>query len=157
MGIAMLYSKVPSVFFGKVNPEPPDLYVKAIAIIPGRITRKGNSIFGIAAINGVRRAADIDFAAIARCTTRKSVHQYPNDRTNPNPIANPNHSMPIGFDDGEPMNFHDSLHAPDAKPFVVATVASRACSPDQPPASFNPRNTSGAKPKTIRKNCNTSL
>ena len=58
-------------------------------------------------------AADIDLAAMARCTTKKSVHQYPNDKTNPRPIANPNHSIPIGFDDGEPMNFHDSVHAPE--------------------------------------------
>ena len=29
----------------------------------------------MAAMSGVRRAAVIDFAAIARCTTRKSVHQ----------------------------------------------------------------------------------
>ena len=36
---------------------------------------KMKSIFGMAAINGVRRAADIELAAIARCTTRKSVHQ----------------------------------------------------------------------------------
>ena len=47
----------------------------AIAIMPGTITRNGNSIFGTAAISGVRRAADIELAAIARCTTRKSVHQ----------------------------------------------------------------------------------
>ena len=33
------------------------------------------SILGTAAINGVRRAALMDSAAIARCTTRKSVHQ----------------------------------------------------------------------------------
>jgi phosphoglucomutase/phosphomannomutase len=45
------------------------------AIIPGKITRNGNNIFGKAAISGVRRAAVIESAAIARCTTRKSVHQ----------------------------------------------------------------------------------
>ncbi len=33
------------------------------------------SILGTAAIKGVRRAAVIEPAAIARCTTRKSVHQ----------------------------------------------------------------------------------
>ena len=43
--------------------------------MPGKITNAGKSIFGTAAINGVRRAADIEFAAIARCTTKKSVHQ----------------------------------------------------------------------------------
>ena len=45
------------------------------AIMPGRMTRKGKSIFGTAAISGVRRAAVIESAAMARCTTRKSVHQ----------------------------------------------------------------------------------
>ena len=39
------------------------------------MTRNGNSIFGKAAMSGVRRAAVIESAAIARCTTRKSVHQ----------------------------------------------------------------------------------
>ncbi len=43
--------------------------------MPGTMTRNGNSIFGTAAMSGVRRAADIEFAAMARCTTRKSVHQ----------------------------------------------------------------------------------
>src|SRR5882724_12148941 len=52
---------------------------RAIAISPGRITRNGKNILGIAAISGVRRAALMESAAMARCTTRKSVHQYPND------------------------------------------------------------------------------
>src|SRR5947207_8190694 len=43
------------------------------AISPGRTTRKGKSILGNAAISGVRRAAVIESAAMARCTTRKSV------------------------------------------------------------------------------------
>ena len=46
-----------------------------MAIKPGRITKAGNNILGTAAISGVRRAADIELAAIARCTTKKSVHQ----------------------------------------------------------------------------------
>ena len=45
------------------------------ASIPGTMTRNGNSIFGTAAMSGVRRAAVIEFAAMARWTTRKSVHQ----------------------------------------------------------------------------------
>ena len=48
---------------------------KAIAIKPGKITMKGNNIFGTAAISGVRRAEFMESAAMARCTTRKSVHQ----------------------------------------------------------------------------------
>ena len=47
----------------------------AIAIKPGRMTRNGKNIFGTAAISGVRRAAVMESAAMARCTTRKSVHQ----------------------------------------------------------------------------------
>ena len=47
----------------------------AIAIIPGRMTRNGNSILGNAAMIGVRRAALMFSAAIARWMTRKSVHQ----------------------------------------------------------------------------------
>ena len=46
-----------------------------MASIPGRITRNGNSIFGNAAMIGVRRAALMSLAAMARWTTRKSVHQ----------------------------------------------------------------------------------
>jgi hypothetical protein len=34
--------------------------------MPGRITKKGNNIFGTAATRGVRRAAAIECAAIAR-------------------------------------------------------------------------------------------
>ena len=51
------------------------LTVSAMASMPGRITSTGKSIFGTAARSGVRRAAPMSLAAIARCTTRKSVHQ----------------------------------------------------------------------------------
>ena len=44
-----------------------------------------------------------------------------------------------------------------AKTARAATPASRPVSPVQPPTSRSPRNTSGAKPNTIRKNCSTSL
>ena len=54
---------------------PPAVACSAMAIMPGRMTRNGNSIFGNAAMSGVRRAAFMSSAAIARCTTRKSVHQ----------------------------------------------------------------------------------
>ena len=43
--------------------------------MPGTITMNGIIILGNAAITGVRRAADIELAAMARCITRKSVHQ----------------------------------------------------------------------------------
>ena len=42
---------------------------------PGKDDEERKTIFGRAAINGVRRAALIDSAAMARCATRKSVHQ----------------------------------------------------------------------------------
>lgn len=48
---------------------------RAMAMSPGRMTRNGRNIFGTAAISGVRRAAPIESAAIARWMTRKSVHQ----------------------------------------------------------------------------------
>src|SRR3954468_17952175 len=78
----------------------------ASAISPGMITRNGNSAFGIAAMSGVRRAAAIESAAIARWTTRKSVHQYPNDNTNPRPATTPNHSNPAGFLEASPRLAH---------------------------------------------------
>ena len=43
--------------------------------MPGRMTSTGKSILGTAAIKGVRRAALMFLAAMARCTTRKFVHQ----------------------------------------------------------------------------------
>src|SRR4029077_5927234 len=118
-----------------------------IAINPGRITRNGNSIFGSAPINGVRRAALIEFAAIARCTTRKSVHQYPNDSTNPNPIASPNHSTPSRLVCALLIPTHE----------CTKLGSSFAFSPDHPPTLFNPSQLSGRNPATIKKNCTTSL
>ena len=135
----------------------PPLAVSAIASIPGTITRNGKSIFGNAAMIGVRRAAVIDSAAIARCTTRKSVHQYPNESTKPSPATSPNHSTPIGLSFAAPMWCQLRTHASLANPCVVATLCSLATSPFQPPTSRSPSHTSGAKPKTIRKNCSTSL
>ena len=43
--------------------------------MPGTMMMNGNSIFGSAAITGVRRAADAELAAMARWITRKLVHQ----------------------------------------------------------------------------------
>jgi hypothetical protein len=52
-------------------------------MMPGRNTRNGNAICGSAAVSGVRLAAFMESAAIARCTARKSVHQHPNESTRP--------------------------------------------------------------------------
>src|SRR4051812_44457477 len=106
-----------------------------MAIIPGKITRNGKNIFGNAAINGVRRAADIEFEAMARCTTRKSVHQYPKLNTKPNPMTRPNHSTPNGFCAALPMCAHDWDNAPGAYPCAVDAVCKRCCNPDHPPTS----------------------
>src|SRR5207245_10425142 len=76
------------------------------ASMPGRITRNGNSIFGNAAMGGVRRAAVIEFPAMARWRTRKWVHQYPNDNTTPTPITTPNHSTPTAAADACPLQTH---------------------------------------------------
>ena len=42
-------------------------------------------------------------------------------------------------------------------PALVATDESFSVRPDQPPMSLRPSSTSGRKPRTIRKNCRTSL
>ena len=47
----------------------------ASAAMPGTITMNGIIILGSAAMTGVRRDADMEFAAMARWITRKSVHQ----------------------------------------------------------------------------------
>ena len=107
----------------------------------------GKNIFGIAPMSGVHRAAFCDSAAIARWTTRKSVHQYPNDSTKPRPMTTPNNSTPRGFASGRPRLAHT----------CVNVVGSVDANPLQPPASRSPSQASGAKPQTIRPNCRTSL
>ena len=57
--------------------------------------------------DGVRRAALMFRAAIARCTTRKLVHQYPNDSTKPRPNTMANQSTPMGLAAGLPMLAHE--------------------------------------------------
>src|SRR5262245_59316690 len=92
--------------------------------MPGTITRKGKIIFGTAAMRGVRRAALMFLAAIARCTTRKLVHQYPNDSTKPNPNTMANQSTPIGLAEGPPSKgLHALVQALGAKAFVPRLIA----------------------------------
>src|SRR5580658_2890985 len=112
----------------------------------------GMIIFGNAATSGVLRAADIESAAIARCTTRKSVHQYPNDSTNPSPNVISNQFTPIGLSDELAMCCQELVYVPGAKCALTATVSSPADSPLHPPTFFRPRYTIGANPSTIRKN-----
>ena len=50
---------------------------------------KGTIILKAAPIMGAILAERISFAASTRCTTRKSVVQYPNEITNPNPKTMP--------------------------------------------------------------------
>ncbi len=136
------------------------------ASIPGTITRAGSSIFGTAAMSGVRRAAPMFFAAIARWTTRKLVHQYPKDSTKPRPNTIEKMSTPIGLAEGPPRSgVHALDQASGAKVWslspifagAVATVASCSFSRPQPPTSLRPSQTTGAKPRTIMKNCSTSV
>jgi len=47
----------------------------AAAIMPGTMTRNGKNIFGTAATSGVLARGGHFFAACARWTTRKFVHQ----------------------------------------------------------------------------------
>src|SRR6476660_10546949 len=104
------------------------------------MTRKGKNIFGNAAMSGVRRAAVMESAAIARCTTRKSVHQYPNDSTNPSPMTSPNHSTPIGLF-AELLNpRHAFVYASDGSPFETEAAFSLVISPPHPPTDRSPRN-----------------
>ena len=115
--------------------------------MPGTMTMNGITIFGNAAISGVRRAADIESAAMARWITRKSVHQYPKDNTNPSPAIRLNASTPIGF--SEVLAVYRQVW--------VITAGRRAAMAFQPPILSTARIESGAKPRTIRKNCKTSL
>jgi hypothetical protein len=121
--------------------------VAPIASKPGKITRNGKNILGMAAISGTRRAFSCESVAIAVWITRKSVHQYPNDSTNPSPIASPNHSTPkrVGIGMFHPL------------PGMHIALGSEALSPLHPPTFFRPISTSGKNPAMIRKNCNTSL
>ena len=69
----------------------------------------------------------------------------------------PNHSTPIGLAEAEPRCVQDSVSTPGSKPRAVATDASLSCRPGHQPTAFRPSSESGKKPKTIRKNCRTSL
>src|SRR5271170_634182 len=89
----------------------------AAAIMPGTMTRNGKNIFGTAATSGVLRAAVMFLAAIARWTTRKLVHQYPNDSTKPRPNTIAKMSTPIGLLAGPASTgFHALDQASAAKP-----------------------------------------
>src|SRR6202050_5837156 len=115
--------------------------------MPGMMTMKGRNILGIVPINGVRRAADMDSAAMARCTTRKFVHQYPNERTKPRPATIPKISTPMGFSVGLPIYVHA----------CVMLAGRRATMPDHPPAFMTERLGRGANPSAMGRNCRTSL
>ncbi len=114
----------------------------------------GMSIFGNAAISGVRRAADMESAAMARWTTRKFVHQYPNDSTNPRPTTMPNISTPIGFSAALPRYFQACVITSGCE---AAAARHRRRASRRPAFSYQSMIASGAKPSTIRKNCSTSL
>ena len=57
--------------------------------MPGMITRNGTTILAKVPMIGAERAAVIESAAIARCTSTKFVVQYPKDKTKPSPKTMP--------------------------------------------------------------------
>ena len=71
-----------------------------MAIIPGRMTRKGKNIFGTAATSGVRRAADHRFRR----------HGTLHDQKIGAPIAERKHEAET-HDHGEPLHTHWILEA----------------------------------------------
>src|ERR1035437_7935580 len=64
--------------------------------MPGMMIMKGKNILGRVPISGVRRAADMESAAMARWTTRKFVHQYPNESTKTRTATMLKISTPLG-------------------------------------------------------------
>ena len=82
------------------------------------------NILGMAPMSGVLRAATVECADMARCTIRKFVHQYPNDRTNPSPAKMLYHSTPIGFAAAVPVYFQVVVQVSAAYPFPVTIGAS---------------------------------
>src|ERR1700689_4013841 len=94
----------------------------AMAIMPGKMTSAGKSILGKAAMSGVRRAADMELADMARCTTRKSVHQYPKERTKPRPNTMANQSTPNGLSAAVAMCDQELVNVPGAKCWAVETT-----------------------------------
>ena len=114
---------------------------------PGKIASTPYMSFGNAAMSGVRCAAASSSAASARCTTRKSVHQYPKLCTNPRPNTIANHCTAIGL----------SVEPVLAQAWKKSARPMDSCRPDRPPTSIRPKMTSGSSPSVIRKNCNTSL
>lgn len=121
-------------------------------IMPGMITMKGTSIFGNAPMIGVRRAADMLFDAIARCTSTKFVVQYPKDSTKPRPNTMPRTDRkllpkPVRLSPGQEC----SCSVP---PGLCVILSTRPC---QPPTLTRPTMVSGSSATTITKNCSTSL
>ena len=70
-----LGARVEIAALGVPVPAPAMWLVTVTAMRPGRMTRKGKNIFGMAAMRGTRRAETSESAAMARWMTRKSVHQ----------------------------------------------------------------------------------
>src|SRR5215831_11632086 len=104
-----------------LNPDP--LFINTNAAIPGTIIKKGINIFGSAPMSGVLRAAVWDSAAMALCTIRKLVHQYPNESTNPRPTKIPYHSTPNGLAVADLVYFHVVLRASGGNPLDAAMGA----------------------------------
>ncbi len=73
---------------------------------PGRITMAGSSILNAAPMMVAIFAERRSRAASTRCTTRKSVVQYPNAPISPKPNTMPVQCTPIGLSAAAPMLRH---------------------------------------------------
>ena len=126
--------------------------------IPGRITRNGKSIFGTAATSGVRRAAFIDLGR----------HRALDDQEVGAPVAE-RQDEAEAHRHAEPLDAHRVGRGAAQVLPRLGEHAGREPARQSPPSPASPGGpatsrppsgrgaTSGRKPKTIRKNCSTSL
>ena len=117
------------------------------AITPGKTIRTGTNIHSAAAISGDLRADSTSFAAMAVCSSLKSVHHIPPPSTSPTPSPSPTAPIPV---ECAPA-FAPPLHS-CKKPAGTALF-----NPFHPPILFRPSATNGSNPATTTQNCRTWL
>src|SRR5579863_2627772 len=116
------------------------------------MTMSGTAILKNEPITGAILAARTFLAEMTRCTTRKSVVQYPMESTAPRPKTIPTHWTPIGLSAKWAIGRHMWV-----KSWLGKFWWMRATTPDQPPDSVSPRIGMSNAPNQMRKNCTTSL
>ena len=132
-------SSVPSAFCRQREAGAAASCVSAIAIMPGRMTRNGNSIFGNAAMSGVRRAADIEFGrhrALHDQEVGAPVAERQHEARGPSPCRTTR--RPSGSSAALPMCAQECVQAPGA---IAARRRHRReprRQPAQPPTSLQP-------------------